>query len=497
MTTNRQHTDTALESALARYAGRVSAAGLQAEIMADVAVTDQARRSAFALPGWLARPAAPGRLAAVPTVAWVLLLVGLVLGLIAGGLAGGLWLRPDRAVVVVASPTPVREMTVVEEATDILATTIARSLPSQATCLPGSDPDALGEADQARPAGYALVTEAGAMAFDRHAGRIVLVAGVDEPGHGWQTWTYDVCDNSWQRTSPANEPPATGRLVYDADSDRIVLFTDADDREIWTYDLVADRWTRVGRVPLGVFPTGADTTSNPTYGTTFYHDPSGLVVLYDGTMMWAYDVDSNTLAKVRQRPDASRPADSGLPEGKMAIGYDPAEDVVVAVVVPYAGESSDTDPSLPSRYLVPQRQWGETWTFDPGTGSWHNELLPAASDLIVCGVMWRGSTECYPTQGRAVFDAASGMAVFITRDYGRPAAPGRVDAYDAGQRVWRTLSPATGTGGDGARWCTSMPPVYDPLNGRIVCLGPDNPGGFAGVSTFSSAANEWRWLLEP
>jgi hypothetical protein len=285
--------------------------------------------------------------------------------------------------------------------------------------------------------------------------------------------------------------------VYDADSDRIVLFTDAYYREIWTYDLLADRWAQVGQIPFGLFPTEEDGTSNPTYGTVFYHDPSGLVVLYDGAMMWAYDVESNTLAKVRQRPDPSLPAASGLPEGKIAMGYDPGADLAVAVVVPYAGESSDRDPNQPSRYLVPQRPWGETWTFDPGTGTWHNELLPAASDLIVCGVMWWGSTECYPTNGRAVFDEASGRTVFITRDYGMPAAPGRVDAYDAGQHAWRTLSPATGSGGDGSYWCTSMPPVYDPLNRRILCLAPDNPGVFAGVSGFSSTTNEWRWLLEP
>lgn len=184
MTTNRQLTDAALEAALARHVQRVSADGLQAGIMAEVATTEQARRPLLALPGWLARPEAAGRLAAIPTVAWLLLLTGLLLGLVVGGLAGGLWRGPDRTVVVPPSPRPVTVMTVVEEATDILATTKARSLPSQATCPPGSDPDVLGEADQARPAGYALVTVAGAVAFDRHAGRIVLLAGADEVGLG-------------------------------------------------------------------------------------------------------------------------------------------------------------------------------------------------------------------------------------------------------------------------------------------------------------------------
>ena len=386
--------------------------------------------------------------------------------------------------------------TVVDEASDILATTKAKPLPAQAACPPGSDPDAPGPLDQERPSGYWVVVGAGGMAFDRRAGRIVVLAGVGEGAAQWQTWTYDVCTNTWHRMSPPEEPPSRARLVYDVDSDRTLAFTNADDpsdyHDIWSYDSAADRWTK-----LGSFPGAGDETSNPTYGTIFYHDPSGLVVLYDGATMWAYDVESNTLARVRQQPDPLLPTGSGLPEGKIAFGYDPEQDLVVAVVVPYAGESSDRDPNLPARVLVPQRPWGETWTFDPGTGAWQKEASPAASDLIVCGAMWRGSTECYPTNGRAVFDEAAGLTVFITRDYGMPAAPGRVDAYDAGQRAWHTLSPATGSGGDGAYWCTSMPPVYDLPNGRIVCLGPDNPGGLAGVSAFSSATGQWRWLLEP
>jgi hypothetical protein len=493
---------------------------------------------------WLAWPRPVGRLAAVPGAGWILMLTGLLLAVVVGGLVVGAW-RPDRAVVIAPSPMPATATTVVGEASDILATAKARPLPAQATCPPGSNPDTLGSVDQDRPTG-------GAMAFDRRAGRIVLVEGT-------QTWTYDVCTNTWQRMAAAGGPVLAGdaALVYDADSDRVLAFgndqqgspaapsaapatapatevpasaapgdgdlpgatagateaaaeTNEDEpdgqsaepstetRLIWSYDLAADRWTKVGS-----FPWAQNDTANPTYGTTFYHDPSGLVVLYDGAAMWAYDVDTNTLSKVRQLPDPARPAAAGLPDGKIAFGYDPGRDLVVAVVVPYA--ASDSEGLAAPRNQVPSSPWGETWTFDPGSGTWRLTASPAPSDLIVCKY-WVARNDCLPTSGRAVFDEASGLPVFINRDNGGAASalatPGRIDAYDAGAGAWRTLrAPVEGDGAT-PNWCKSKPPVYDPLNRRIVCLSSaDDPigsiGPFAGVWAFSTATGESRWLLEP
>jgi hypothetical protein len=423
-----------------------------------------------------------GGLAAVPRFAWALLLAGLLLALVVGGLAGGLLWERDRAIVTRPSPTA----TLIVGEVTILATTKAHPLPAQATCPPGSDPDVPGPAGQESPTS---VHVGGAMAFDRHAGRIVVLTQVG-------TWTYDVCANTWQLMNPPEEPrggwgsPAPIRLVYDADSDRTLAFADPD---IWSYELAADQWTRVGSLPVA-----ADGAPNVTYGTTFYHDPSGLVVHYDGTTMWAYDVETSTLTEVPQRPDSSLSAGSGLPLGKITLGYDPRHDLVVAVVAPFAEESRK---GVPARFVVPANPIAQTWTFDPGTGSWRREASPAASDLIVCGVWWTGSTDCYQTYGRSVFDEASGLTVFISRDEGPPPeAPRRADVYDADQRAWRTLHESTGAGASAPRWCDSTPPVYDPINRRIVCVaGPDRNPEYhtAGVSAFSTATGEWRWLFEP
>jgi hypothetical protein len=264
----------------------------------------------------------------------------------------------------------------------------------------------------------------------------------------------------------------------------------------WSYDLAADRWTKVGSFPWSL------NLATPTYGTTFYHDPSGLVVLYDGTTMWAYDVDANTVAKVRQQPDGSRPAGTGLPQGQVAFGYDPGDDLAVAVVIPDGGRLHQGD--IPP---VPTSPSAETWTFDPATGTWHLETAAAASDLVVC-MYWRASTDCLPTNGRAVFDEASGLPVFFNRDNGGAstalATPGRIDAYDAGADAWRTLRPPVEGDGATPNWCESMPPVYDTLNRRIVCLSSsDEPIGgswsasYPGVWAFSTVTGESRWLLEP
>jgi hypothetical protein len=406
------------------------------------------------------------RLTAVPRPAWVLLLVAALLALAVGSLVVG-GRRPDHAVVIAPSPRPTPAATVITDETDVLATTTAKPLPAQATCPTGSDPDALGPADQARPSAH----EAGGGAFDRRAGRIVLFAdryaGSETGSH---TWTYDVCTNTWQRMNPAVEPPENiSALVYDADSDRTVALTGIG--WIWSYDLGADRWTR------GQFlPASPPSPSCPRGVAPWYHDRSGLVVFYLGDVMWAYDADSDTLAKVRQRADPTRPYGSGVPAvtdcGTISVGYDPRNDLLVAHVVPE------------------ENGHPETWTFEPQTGTWRLEASAQTPTIDLVSWLWSviGS--------RAVFDEVSGQVLFTSIWRGN-----RVEAYDAGQRAWRTLYPGDGWQPGDHVWCNGMLPVYDPLNARITCRGGPSSGELrdldSGVSAFSTTAGQWRWLLEP
>jgi hypothetical protein len=137
-------------------------------------------------------------------------------------------------------------------------------------CPPGTDPDEPGPVDQARPA------TSGPVAFDRRAGKLVVLAGGEA---SVQTWTFDVCTNTWTRKHPDREPPMlTGGLVYDVDSDLTIGVVDIDTRteSAWIYDLGADTWTE-----RGVAPTNA---------VGFYDPVSGLV--YAGA--WDYDVETDT-----------------------------------------------------------------------------------------------------------------------------------------------------------------------------------------------------------
>jgi len=108
--------------------------------------------------GWPDRLAAAlrPRRAAVPRLAWILLLTAGLLAALAVG-------------VLVVGSQPVRKLPAVA--------------PSF-TCPPGSTPDAPGPVDRARP------PSSGFMAFDRGFGKIVLVGSRGNPV---ETWTFDVC----------------------------------------------------------------------------------------------------------------------------------------------------------------------------------------------------------------------------------------------------------------------------------------------------------------
>jgi len=183
----------------------------------------------------------------------------------------------------IAAPTttaPAVDSVVPDEWDTILTTTKATAAPVAASCPDGSDPDAPGPVDQVRPGEGPWSNQAAV--FDTHQGRIVYL---DETG---ETWTFDVCTNTWHAMNPTGTPFGGGEmveLVYDIDSDRTIMF--GRSASVSVYDANINTWTQ--RVPdPDIYPV------NWPKGAVY--DPiSGLVLLVtDDGGVTAYDVEADT-----------------------------------------------------------------------------------------------------------------------------------------------------------------------------------------------------------
>jgi hypothetical protein len=112
-----------------------------------------------------------------------------------------------------------------------------------------------------------------AMTYDAQSDRMILV-GED------QTWAYDLDRDTWEQMEPGRTPPYRefGKVAYDTDSDRVLLFGGSVDEETaefddtWAYDVDRDAWTQIE-------------TAGPTaraWHTMAADDETGLVVLFGG-----------------------------------------------------------------------------------------------------------------------------------------------------------------------------------------------------------------------
>jgi hypothetical protein len=307
-------------------------------------------------------------------------------------------------------------------------------------CPPGSTPDRPGPVDQARP------DMGAAIAFDRHAGRLVAVGVSDFVRRIVETWTFDVCTNTWTRMHPNREPPlfVDGRLVYDVDSDVTLLISFL---KVWAYDLEANTWTERPSTPAGY--------------TLLGYDPlSGLVVAASGDVtdpsvpmeLWYYDVETDTWTPIHQ---ANGPAAWGMH------AYDASVDRMV--VYTFGGDEG-REP--------------ETWLLDLRTGRWSRS---AADTPDVPWMMGAWASVAY--------DEAAGRTVVISRQTAMVVPYRyRLAAYDATGDRWEILTEA----GPGEEWWP-LDMVYDPVNRRLV----GGLGGEGAVVAFDLATREWTVLLEP
>lgn len=321
----------------------------------------------------------PWRGGAVPRVAWVLFLLALLSALVGGTLLVGSRLQQELPAVI----PPIGEVF---------------------ACPAGSTPDEPGPIDQVRPP-----DDPSAVAFDRRAGRLVAVTNA---GDGIQTWTFDVCTNSWARMDPVREPPSfeAVHLVYDVDSDTTIAAEMG--KPTWAYDLQADTWTRKGVPP--------DIANERWFGWT-YDPESGLVIVAADDEVWSYDVDIDRWTRISRAPWSSG----------ATLAYDGTVDRIVA----YTRTA--------------------TWLLDIRSGTWSKSI----ADSPAVYSLW-GMNDYAPV---ILYDTAAGRTVVADLQ-------GRTAAYDATEDRWEILSAETGPG---VR--PQLPfSVYDPVNERLVGLNADS-----------------------
>jgi hypothetical protein len=396
--------------------------------------------------GWPDRLAAAlgPRRTAVPRAAWVLLLLAALLTALIGGM-------------LVVGSQPVRKVPAV-----VPIPTGAPPVGPAFACPPGSTPDEPGPVDQARPPSSNVK-----IAFDRAYGRIVLV-GLPEGGGPVETWTFDVCTNTWTQMHPASEPHygAFGMLAYDTAARRTVSMSSGGG---WTYDLASDTWTMIASDTWTARP---GTVYVPGGARLVYDSGAGRVVaLQFGSprLMMSFDGVAGAWQPVEQDQDVWPNPEHNL---QPLLAYDASVDRLV------------------SYYR------SEVRLFDLRTGTWSPPR--ARSPLFGYGGGY------YSLGGEIAYDETAQRTVLFNM--------GHVIAYDAAADRWETLYGPPSDGGLADGLCGIRPEcrnlhsmVYDPVNERLVVYGGNvhtgavDPGWWGpsdDVLAFDTRTREWTVLLE-
>jgi fibronectin type 3 domain-containing protein len=165
------------------------------------------------------------------------------------------------------------------------------------------------------------------MAYDFESNRTLLFGGsATGPGDLDETWAYDLENNTWTSLNPLNHPAALSAhsMVYDAQSDRIILFggsrTAGPSDETWSYDYDTNTWTDL---------TPTSRPSARSSSGMAYDSESDVVVLFGGVdaagvngETWSYDFEANAWLDMG-------PLNSPPPRGFHAVAYDSQSDLIV------------------------------------------------------------------------------------------------------------------------------------------------------------------------
>ena len=327
---------------------------------------------------------------------------------------------------------------------DALGSFQAKPLPPEAACPAGSTPDTPGDPSTPRPPWDSLGFYGSvSAAFDRESG--LLVALFQNPDDDLaSTWTFDPCRNRWREMEAdglALGAASMGEVTYDADSDLIVAIDETG--VVWAYDTSEDTWTPTPWTP--------GKTMLPVNWSSFYHERSGLLVLYDewpkGAPLWAYDIDTDG----RYQVGGWDPPLGQLFHRLFACGFSPGMPCVQEfyIVHFFSGPASTT------------------WWYQLAIGWQQMNIATPSPPCVEAGDLFDGTLAFDEATGRAL--VFCGTTLFAT--------------FDPVLQEWEVTEGSEE--GPGGFWGD---PVYDSANDRLI---------FVGLSmwAFDGRTEEWIELL--
>ncbi len=321
------------------------------------------------------------------------------------------------------------------------------------------------------------------MVYDSQSDRVILFGGYTYFGESNETWSYDYDNDTWTPMKPAVSPPPSwgASMAYDSLSDRVILFSQplyGNTNETWSYDYDNNTWTPMKPAASPPFRPDASMA---------YDSQSDRVVLFGGytyfgesNETWTYDLHANTWS-LRNPPLAP----SGRAYASMA--YDSKSDrAILFGGYTYFGESN------------------ETWSYDYDNDTWtlldssvYEAGEPATAydtkaDRVVLFEGGNGETWSYdddtnawrflagtPEPGGAMaYDAASAKTVLFN---------GRTYLYDLDTGTWIGMTSRTGPS---ARDFASL--AYDAESGCLILFGGETSEGLSN-ETWSYDYNNGTW----
>jgi CubicO group peptidase (beta-lactamase class C family) len=147
----------------------------------------------------------------------------------------------------------------------------------------------------------------GQMVYDAESDRVILFGGTDSAHQPLgDVWAYDFNTDSWEQA--ASEPGARWlpNMVYDSESDRVVIFggvnqpgcaygTPALCRDTWSYDYNSDTWTELVSSAQPPLPDGLQSAYSSAADRMFLSgsfDPAG------SPHTWSYHLNTNAWAEI-------------------------------------------------------------------------------------------------------------------------------------------------------------------------------------------------------